>query len=216
MGTDQALDMLGTRRKLGRASRYPGQLWQVPTFVLGVCLFLLVAISSPLRQDWSSDDVLEEMAELRRNLEAGAEKPEIVALQAENLLAHAHLVPRRAAEVQFLAGSAYYRLAQALPDRDADATCVRATHHLEKALTLGPNIDDQLRASDYLGALLFRQDKSSRRALDLLFTSVDKGADNPAQGYGLLAQAYLHMPAPNLDAALSASQKQLELVNDGD
>ncbi len=65
-----------------------------------------------------------------------------------------------------------------------------------------------------LGCTLYQQGKDSKRGLDLMARSVDKGADRPAQGYGLLVAAYLGLPKPNLEAALAASQKQLELTDD--
>ena len=42
--------------------------------------------------------------------------------------------------------------------------------------------------------------------------SVEKGAEQPLQGYQLLVQANLQLAKPNLDAALSANQRVLDLT----
>ncbi|MBI3411461.1 MAG: hypothetical protein HY040_24295 [Planctomycetes bacterium] len=216
MSSEQALEAISSRGKLGRASRYPGQLWQAPTFLLGLGIFLSVALTSPLRQAWSSGGLLEAVVELRHKLELGAERPEILVLEADNLATRSGQLPRRAAEINFLAGSAYYRLAQSLPPDQAGQYWPRVLQYLEEASALGISVADMPAQNYRLGVAILQQDKTSRRALDLISTSVEKGAERPADGYAYLIDAYLHMPKPRLDLALIASQKQLDLIDDRD
>src|SRR5437764_114076 len=66
-----------------------------------------------------------------------------------------------------------------------------------------------------LGKLLYQSgDGELPRAIDYLARSTAKGADDPAEGYGLLAQAYLRLRPPDLDAALAANQKQIDHSDD--
>src|SRR5205085_1807016 len=67
-----------------------------------------------------------------------------------------------------------------------------------------------------LGLALYEQGKEPKKAIELMAAGVDKGADRPGPAYGLLARAYLALPNPNIEAALEASQKQLELIDDRD
>src|SRR5688572_29898860 len=115
MQSAQAMGYQGKRGKVGRASQTLGQLWQVPTFFLGLLAFVGVAISAPLRQDTSRLQLLEDMASLRKGLEPGQEKPSVLVAQAENLLARVDKYARYGAEIHFLAGSAYFRHAAQCP-----------------------------------------------------------------------------------------------------
>ncbi|HWY87672.1 MAG TPA: tetratricopeptide repeat protein, partial [Gemmataceae bacterium] len=90
----------------------------------------------------------------------------------------------------------------------------RAMDHLEEALALGVASADLAPLKYRIGFTLYKQGKDPKRAIDLMTQSVEKGADRPAQGYGVLVQAYLALPKPNLEAALGASQRQLELAGD--
>lgn len=216
MRTGHALDTLGARGGVGRAGRFAGQLWQAPTFLFGFGMLLLVALTSPFRQDWSAHDIVGELADLRQLLDSDADEPATLVVKAENLLGHAARLPRRLPEIHFLAGSAYYRLSQKLPKEQAVPARLKAQHYLEEANVHGVALADAAALQYRLGVILFLQDKSSRRALDMLATSVEAGADRPAEGFGYLVEAYLHMPTPQLDAALAANQKQLDLIDDRD
>jgi tetratricopeptide (TPR) repeat protein len=202
------------RGQVGRAGRSPGQLWQVPTFFLGLLAFIAAFVTAPSREDHTLLDFTAELAALRQGLEPDQEKPAVVVAWAENLLAKMAQHPRTAAEIRFLAGSAYFRQANHSGPEGAEENRKKALHHLEEALALGVASDDLMPLQFRLGYTLYQQGKDPRRAIDLMAHSVDKGADRPAQGYGLLVQAYLALPKPNLDAALLASQRQLELTDE--
>src|SRR5262249_3668273 len=45
--------------------------------------------------------------------------------------------------------------------------------------------------------------------IEFLTRSIDGGADNQAEGYAMLADAYLHQPQRDVEAALAANEKEL-------
>src|SRR5437868_11522731 len=97
----------GPTGQTGRARMAPGQLWQVPTFLIGLAAFLGVAASSQVRrpQEWWQFD--HTVGALRQGLQTQKDPSSLVAL-AETALLQVHRFGDRAAEVHFLAGSAYY------------------------------------------------------------------------------------------------------------
>ncbi len=203
----------GLRGQVGRASRSPGQLWQVPAFFLGLLAFIATFVTAPSRRDNSAADFQAEVTSLRRGLDPDQEKPAVLVAQAENLLARLPQFKRRAGEIHFLAGSAYFRQsAQCSPDT-LESNQKKAISHFEEALALGPPPADMMALQYRLGFTLYRQGRDQKRAIELMAASVDKGSDRPAQAYGLLVQAYLALPKPNVEAALDKNLKQLELTD---
>src|SRR4051794_33476419 len=64
-----------------RASRMPGQLWQVPMFLTGLCALLLVAAVSPFSLRTTDNKLQRDLALIRIALEKpGAPSADIVAL----------------------------------------------------------------------------------------------------------------------------------------
>jgi hypothetical protein len=202
----------GTR--VGRARVAPDQLWQVPTFLLGLLALLAVVASAPIRRApewWQFDGTA---AALRQGLANEQSAPAELVSRAETLLGQVHKFGNRAAEVYFLAGSAYYRQALATAPSAAGDLWARAAQHLDEAMQLGPD-DADLPALQYrLGRALYARGKDVPRALDLMNRAVEKGADDPLAGYQLLVHAYLHLPVPDLDEAIKASRKVIDLTDD--
>jgi hypothetical protein len=197
--------------KVGRARRELRQLWQVPTFLLGLLAFLGVAASAPWRHTPQELAFLEIVHSLRRGLDQEFEGDWLVT-QAEEALARLPRFPSRAAEVHFLAGSAYYRQGQQAPAAAAKAIWPRAVEHLEKATALGVSDADTPALQYRLGYSLYQDSADLPRALELLGQAVEKGAERPLQGYQMLVQANLGLSPPNLDGALSASRRILDLT----
>jgi tetratricopeptide (TPR) repeat protein len=193
----------------------PGQLWQVPVFVVGLLVFLAVAACTPIRRppEWWRFDAT--VAALRQGLQQDADPNKLVAY-AETALLQVHRFGDRAAEVHFLAGSAYYRQALANPPRLTRDLWPRVAEHLEQALQLGADDADMAPLQYRLGRALLAQGRDVPRALELMARSIDQGAEHPLAGYRLLAQAYLKLPVPDVDAALKASRKVIELSDDRD
>ena len=186
--------------KVGRARRELSQLWQVPTFLLGVLAILGVATSAPWRHTPQELAFLEVVHTLRRGLDQEFEGDWLVT-QAEDALARLPRFPRRAAEVHFLAGSAYYRQGQQTPGA-ANEIWLGAIEHLEKATAMGVSQADKAVLHYRLGFSLYQQGEDVPRALELMAQAVENGAERPLQGYQFLVQANLDAPTRNLDGRL--------------
>ncbi|MBI2806318.1 MAG: tetratricopeptide repeat protein [Planctomycetes bacterium] len=197
--------------RVGRARRGVGQLWQVPTFLFGLLAVLGVAASSPWRQtpQWREFDGL--ISSLRVGLDKGEPTDSLVGL-AEQIHAHMAAFPGRKAEAHFLIGSALYQQARANPASTAHDIWPRAMDHLEQAFTLGVREHDRPALHYRLGYCWYQQKTNVPRALELMTQSVDKGARQPLEGYRLLIEAYLQQQPVNLDAALAACRRVLDLT----
>jgi hypothetical protein len=206
-----------TRRgEVGRGRRTPSQLWQAPLFCIGLLALTLVAASTPLRQDPALRQFREELAQLRDNLVPGRVLPEELVAQADKILKELELehFTRLGSEAYFLTGSAYFRLAESQASPESQVARTRAVELFDKAMGYQCAERDWPALQYRLGLCLYRLERDRERALDLMNRAVDQGADQPADGYGILVQAYLQAPQPNLEAALAANQKQLEHISD--
>ncbi|MCI0458686.1 MAG: tetratricopeptide repeat protein [Gemmataceae bacterium] len=197
----------GTRPPaLGRGERSPRELWQVPTFCTGLLVLLVLAASGSLSRA-PADQLARDLADLRAALKDPASQPEALVPRAEGILERVGARAQHRAEAHFLAGLVYARLADHSPPERARDERNKAYLRLELAESLGLPPADQPRLHYYLGKLLFLSGGDHKRALDYL-TRAAGGADDPTEGYGLLAQAYLR--ADDVDAALRANEKQIE------
>jgi tetratricopeptide (TPR) repeat protein len=199
-----------TRRDLG-------QLWQVPTFLLGVVAVAALGFAHPVFRavDCTSRNSLDrELAEARRALVANRPDAMRAVVIGEGILARDGERPGRAGEIHFLLGSAYAAAAARAPvDKSADQW-QNARHHLERAAVLEVPDLDRPRLLYRLGKVWLQTGGDLRSAIDYLARSVDLGAEDPAEGYGLLTKAYLRLPVPDLRAALEANRRQLSLTTD--
>lgn len=192
------------------------QLWQVPTFFLGILALSLVAAQSYFHQDPFAARFQQEITALRHGLATKGEKIEPLVALAENLVVQADRIPPRGGEAHFLIGSAYWRQAQELPRDRVLPVQARAEEYLEKALKLGVGDSDLPALRFRLGMLLHQQGKNSPRVLELLGQGIDKGAEVPSRGYEMLVEAHLRQERPNLQAALDANERQLATMGDSD
>lgn len=203
--------------RLGKASRTLGRLWQVPTFLIGLFIFLTVAASAPLRKDPVVVQFEQDLQRLREGLAPGAEPIDTLLVRAENLLARLSKFTRRSAEVHFLVGSVYFRQAANGPEGAAQEARGRAIQHLEEAFQRGVSPEDQPALLYRLGWTIYHhgtRDQDTKRAIELMTLGVEKGSDLPSAAYGLLVQAHLRREKPDMAGALAASQKQIELTDD--
>ena len=201
--------------RVGRARLAPSQLWQVPTFLVGLLAFLAVAASAPIRQPSEYRRFGSAVDAMRQGLQQN-DPPNTLTALAETVLLQVHLFGDRAGEVHFLAGSVYFRQALASPPESARDYWPRAVEHLEEAQQLGADERDLPMLEYRLGRALYAQESDVPRALELMTRSIDRGAEQPLAGYQLLVQAYLKLPVPDVDAALVASRKVVELTDDRD
>jgi TolA-binding protein len=210
------------RGGVGRRRRALGQLWQVPTFLFGLFAFILVAASSPFRGDWLDGAFTRDLQALRAELHEGAASESTLA-RADRLVAQLAKHPRKAAEVHFLAGSAYFHHAEAYEanaDGAADANVAasrgKAREHLEEALALNVPAADVPELHYRLGMTLYQDKDDLGRAIAFLSQAVDAGAGPRAETYRLLVDASLALPTPDVDGALAFSKKLLEVSADPD
>ena len=197
--------------KVGRARRRLSQLWQVPTFLIGLLAIVGVAGSTPWRLTPQEREFALLVSTLRLALEQG-EPGDAVVGQAEMVNLRLHLARSRSGEAQFLIGSAYYRQAQKKPAILAKDVWPRAIEHLEEARARGVSDGDKSALQYRLGFSLYQQQMEVPRAVELMMLGVEKGAEQPLQGYQLLVQANLKRTPPSIDGALSASARVLDLT----
>jgi hypothetical protein len=203
-----------TRRATrGRAARSMRHLWQVPTFLLGLFCFLGVALSAPMRQESSRTAVTlrANLTDFRKKLERGTNLEELK-VHAELLAEEAEKQPRRAGEIHYVVGTLWYRLAE--QDLKNPRYPKLAIAHLEQARNHAIASDEYQAATFRLGAMYLRDETQLKKAIDFIRNGVERGSDSPIVGYELLTEAYLKLPEPNVEGALRANQKHLELLDD--
>ncbi len=195
--------------------RAPGQLWQVPAFLAGVVALLLVAAAGSLVPVSVDDQLDRDLAAVREALKLPQVPTDETIALADNCLARTAANPDRAGEAHFLLGLLHMRLAEHGPTGRARDEREKAGMHLKRAEMLD-NVPpaDRARLTFLLGKLTFLSGGDVLVAIDLLSRSLPGGAENPAEGYGMLVQCYLRKLAPDLDAALDANLHQLETCED--
>jgi predicted negative regulator of RcsB-dependent stress response len=215
MTTHTAPETASLEGALGRASRAPRHLWQVPTFFAGLLALLAVLGGAAFRRAPASEQLTREIAALREGLHQPRTPPEQMLPLAEHILDSARKdFPERAAEAHFLLGLVHARLADRSPPDRARDHRRQAQLHLAQAEAAGVAAQDLPRLHYYLGKLLYQSGGELPRIIEYLSRSTAQGADDPAEGYGMLAQAYQRLQPPDIDAALLAIQKQLENTDD--
>src|SRR5262249_22749102 len=134
---------------------------------------------------------------------------------AETALAQTERFPAYVGETHFLLGSVYQRLAEEGPPERAPELYRKARTHLERAEKLGVLEVDRHRLLYRLGKVWYHTGADLKHTIKYLSSSIETVVDEDrAEGYGLLAQAYLRLPTPDLDAALKANERQIEHTDD--
>jgi tetratricopeptide (TPR) repeat protein len=195
----------------------PRQLWQVPTFFVGLLALLAVgALHSLSSRHGLQRQVDRDLAASRQALDESPPAAERARSLAEHVLTLVPADSPTAGEAHFLIGSACLRQAEHAPAEARALLWQQAREHLEQADALGTPDADRPRLAYRLGKTYDASNVGPQRVIDCLSWSVAEGTDNPFEGYALLAQAYLHLPEPNLRGALDATRKQLALPNADD
>jgi tetratricopeptide (TPR) repeat protein len=215
MATDTKLEASGQVTSRGGP---PGlrQLWQVPAFLTGVLAVLGVVASIPYLHEPGLRLLDHDLAAIRKALDRPGAPGEDVLARAERALARTEQNPERVGEAHFLLGSVQERLADQAPAARAALDRQKALAHLEQAEKLGVPPGDRLKLTYRLGKVSAQIGQDPARVIEYLSRSIAPAADDPAQGYRLLAQAYLDLPAPNLEAAYEAGLKLLALPIDSE
>jgi tetratricopeptide (TPR) repeat protein len=215
MSTSTGTQAVPQARPLPRLPRPPRyrQLWQVPTFFAGLLALSVVAAHSlwrsPLR-----NPAQRELAAARQALAEGRLRPERLVSLAEKALAFAGDCPADQAEAHLFLGLALSRLAETGPAEQRRTHWQEALEHLQQAEHLGVSEADQPRLYYALGRLYWLLHQDAVRTVTYLSRGLPQGTEQPAEGYGWLAEAYLHLSPPQVEAALEANQRQLEQARD--
>jgi tetratricopeptide (TPR) repeat protein len=190
-------------------------LWQVPTFLLGLLALAAVSAARPLWHDVPRCCEDPALAALRDSLK----RPEFDGDHALKLGAEAvqgARTPAAAAEAHFLLGSVYVALAERADSTRASDLWREARSHLEQASALSVPEEDRPRLDYRLAKAWAHTGEAPPKVIAALEQSLEEGADGPhdkARGYGLLAEAYLKLPQPDLEKALDATVKEIDLPN---
>jgi tetratricopeptide (TPR) repeat protein len=190
------------------------QLWQVPIFFLGLAALVGVCGGAVVRQSRHYQDFQQRMNLVRQSLmNKGSDLARVLPV-AESLVEQASYYADEAGEAHLLLGSVLLRLAEAGPPERAMSLRRQALHHLEQAETIGVRTNERPQLWYRLGRTLYLTEGDLQVAIDYLTRALPRGADNEAEGFGLLAEAHLKLTSPDLDAALQANEQQINATND--
>jgi tetratricopeptide (TPR) repeat protein len=198
------------------ASPRPGRpLWQAPVFVLGVGAFLAVWLSRPLFPDNQArrlDRQLNSARQLLERADGDLDEAQRLTERARKLAAH---LEDREGEAALLLGTVHIRLAERAPTAEAAEHWNLARTVLLEAEQLGVPEDDTAKLSYRLAKVAFHTGEDLGEVVRRLEDSAD-GADNLAEAYRLLTQAYLRIPKPDLARALEANRKLRDVAEISD
>jgi tetratricopeptide (TPR) repeat protein len=180
-------------------------------FVIGLTALIVVGSTRPLWLPLHSQSVGRHLSAARRALEPGRLNLDEAIHRSELVLAHPQATPPDQGEAHYLLGTASLRRAEQVGPELAGTCLEMARIHLEQAEQIGvpPGYEGSLRFR--LAKTWFLGNRDPQRVVAYLERSVE-AADDLFDGYGILAQAYLRLPRPNLRAALETVQKQLAVA----
>lgn len=188
------------------------QLWQVPTFLLGLLALAAVCLARPPWHGPRATCGVPAFAPLRELLkQPDFDRDRALVLGAE-AVRDAGPTPRAAAEAHFLLGSVYAALAERAGAGPGGDPWREARTHLEQAKALGVPEDDRTRLDYRLGKAWAHTGEPPQKVIAALAPAAEEGPEDDldaVRGYGLLAEAYLKLPRPDLEAALAATEKQI-------
>jgi tetratricopeptide (TPR) repeat protein len=207
--TDQAFDDEASGRKSNR-----GQLWQVPVFLVGLLAVAGVWTARPYWHAPGTPQVEHDLAEVRKALDPKSPNTAVALALGEELLDRLDQLPGREGEVHYLLGSAYLRRVTEVSREQSGWALRLALSHLEEAASVGVPPAERSRLSYRLAKVWFLSGSDPKRIIDTLVPALETGTDDLHEAYGMLTQAYLRLPSPNLQGALEANAKQISLPTD--
>jgi TolA-binding protein len=182
-------------------------LWQVPALLVGVAALVAVLVLRPHSPETAAG-AEQMLQEARKALDQVPPDAAAALQKAERVLAVGDRFPQLAGEAHFLAGSAHLRMGDDPASADPGRERQLARQHLEQATTVGIPETDQPKLNYRLAKADLLLGGDPAKSIVLLEKSAD--ADDPAEGYGLLAVAYTRMNPPDLAKALEAAKQQLD------
>jgi tetratricopeptide (TPR) repeat protein len=190
------------------------QLWQVPTFLLGVgalTAFFLV------RSTWSSPDARAEsrLNQARRLWRKSDPDLAKVLSLVQQYLEHAGTAGPRSAEAQLLWGSTLARMARKTSGEDALVHWREAHQHLVQADRLGVSEEDKSTLQVFLGESGFHTGDDLTLVCQRIAQNLEE-ADDKVGMSRLLVQANLKKHPADLESALQANEtlRQLPLLGE--
>jgi tetratricopeptide (TPR) repeat protein len=166
------------------------------------------------RPTWREGDLRQMQRDMERARQCVGlhriELGELVPL-ADRLTNQASRHPDQAGEIEYLVGNLYTRIAERDPAGGVLDAWAKARQHLEQAQTLGVAESDFTRLTYLLAKAWYHTGCDMQEVVDALERSIEGGADQPAEGYALLAQAYLHLTNRDVESALRAIEKELSV-----
>jgi tetratricopeptide (TPR) repeat protein len=175
-------------------------------FVLGVGLLAGVWFGRPLFPDTAQHRLERDLAAARHLLARSDGNADEARRLAERAREAAEQLPERLGEAELVLGTALMRQAERATTDKAPALWRLAREHLEAAQEQGVPEADRPHLLYRLGKAGFLTGAPLARVIRLLEESVAQ-ADNRAEGYRLLTEAYLKLPQPDLNKALEANRK---------
>lgn len=192
------------------------RLWQVPVFFLSLIVMASVWLGRPLWRKTEAELFRERLREVQMALEARPPDLEEVLSLGNALLAESEQFPSLAGQLHFCLGSAYLLSAQDQEGIRRQASLKQARFHLERADILGvpPRWKPKL---DYrLGKVWYHFGHDPKQVIERLRNTIETAADDQAEGYAMLTQAYLRLPVPDVANALATTKKHLSLPTAND
>jgi tetratricopeptide (TPR) repeat protein len=210
MTTNTVAGASSSNGPVGRAVRPPGQLWQVPMFLIGLVALVLVAAAGPLVSKPSDNKLERDLVTIRDALEKPGLPPADIVALAESAVLHISQQPDLAGTAHYLLGTICLRQVENGPQEHKREARDQASMHLELAALRGVPPEDRPRLTYLRGKVLYLTNGDVLRIIDLLNTSLPAGAADPAEGFAMLVQVHLRKAVPDLEAALAASARQIE------
>jgi tetratricopeptide (TPR) repeat protein len=183
----------------------PRSLWQVPVFLIGVAV-LAAAWVMRAPADSGPRQVARQLARARQILSRPDGDADAAAEAAQHALDVGGPDSDRAGEAYFLLGTARMRQGDHTPGEDGRSYWLSARHALEEAERIGVPADDQGHLRWRLAKVCYHCGDDPKLAAERLAASVAEAEDG-AEAYDLLSQAYLRQTPPDYQKALDANTK---------
>jgi tetratricopeptide (TPR) repeat protein len=193
-----------------------GQLWQVPVFVAGLAALVGVWLARPLWHVTETQLLKRDLKAAQRELAEPIPDWQRIADLAEDARNRAGSDVNSAALANYLLGYAFVGMAGKAPPPEAEPIWRKARAHLEEAAKLHVPPADEIRFLYVLGKARYHTGADPQEVIACVAPSVELGADDLFEGYRMLVDSYLRLPVPNLQAALDANKKQLDLPKIGE
>jgi hypothetical protein len=188
------------------------QLWQLPTFLVGVLTLTSLLATRPLWSNQPGSQVERNLLAARRGMEEPRPDFDQVIARVEQVISNPRSTPVQQGEAYFWLGSVSLCRGDQSSGEVAAMFWQQAKAHLERAEERGVPAGDAAKLNYRLAKVQYLLNGDPERVLESLARTIAV-ADDTFDAYGMLAQAYLRLPTPNPRAALEATQKQLGQPN---